>query len=337
MVDRHIFGRDRALATARARAGDRRRELLRRPRLDQCLHGCLPDPEPRPSARRRRRPVVCVRARLQRVAREGRAGAGVARRVDRLLALPAAGQRADRSLHPRGPGADATAHRRLRRPDGDAVADPLPDRRPARTHRDHHRDPEQLRRVLDPCSDPRGLEPRDHRRARDRRAPGRQRELEALRLRGLDRCRHPAPTAPAAPLAARPRRTAAARTRSPRPDGQAGLQADGPRHARPRADQRQRRDRNGRRRQMDRPDDRPDRDRQGLPDLHAAPGNVLGRRRDGALSLARPACDARRHGRLPRHARPRFAPDQLPPDPLRGDLRRPGRADRPAALRARCL
>ena len=34
-----------------------------------------------------------------------------------------------RPLHPRRAGADAAAHRRLRRPGGHALADPLPDRR----------------------------------------------------------------------------------------------------------------------------------------------------------------------------------------------------------------
>ena len=211
VVDGDLLGRDRALAPARAHPRDRRRELLRRAGPDQRLHRRVPDPESRPGARRRRSVVVRVRARLQRIAGKGGEGKGLARRLDRLLALPAGRRRADRPLHPRRPGADAAAHQRLRRPDGDALADPLPDRRPARPLRDRDRNPEQLRRVLDPRLDAGLLEPGDHRRARDRRAPGRHRELEALRLRGLDRRRHFAPAAAAAPVAARPRRPAAAR------------------------------------------------------------------------------------------------------------------------------
>ena len=43
------------------------------------------------------------------------------------------------------------------------------------------------------------------------------------------------------------------------------------------------------------PTTRSDRDRQGVPHLHAAAGDVLGRRRDRALPVARAARDARRH------------------------------------------
>ena len=53
---------------------------------DQRVHGRVPDPEPRAGARRRRRALGRVRPGLQRAAREGRAGARLARRVDDLLA-----------------------------------------------------------------------------------------------------------------------------------------------------------------------------------------------------------------------------------------------------------
>ena len=53
---------------------------------DQRLHGRVPDPEPRPRARRRRRALVGVRPRLQRAAREGRAEARLAGRLEPLLA-----------------------------------------------------------------------------------------------------------------------------------------------------------------------------------------------------------------------------------------------------------
>ena len=73
---------------------------------------------------------------------------------------------------------------RLRRPRRHALADPLPDRRPARRLGRDRRDPQQLRAVLDPRADPGVLEPRDHHRARRRRAAGRLGEREALRYAG---------------------------------------------------------------------------------------------------------------------------------------------------------
>ena len=74
--------RDRALARPRARARDGRVLLLRRGREDQRLHDRVPDAEPRPGARRRRGALVGVRPGLQRAAREGRAQARVACRLD---------------------------------------------------------------------------------------------------------------------------------------------------------------------------------------------------------------------------------------------------------------
>ena len=76
------------------------------------------------------------------------------------------------------------------------------------------------------------LEPRDHRRPRDRRPAGALVEHEALRLRGLDPRRDGHPGAPADAVAARarPRRGAAARRpRLARPDGQADVRPDGSR------------------------------------------------------------------------------------------------------------
>ena len=66
------------------------------------------------------------------------------------------------------------------------VAGALPDRRAARRLRDRRRDPQQLRRVLDPRADAGRLEPRDHRRARLRRPARRRHGPQALRLRGVD-------------------------------------------------------------------------------------------------------------------------------------------------------
>ena len=203
------------LARARAPPRDRRRELLRRARHDQRLHGRLPDPEPRPRARRRRRALLRLRARLQRAAREGREGARLARRVDRLLALPARSSAAITALFILAAPLLIAAARpgALRRPRRHALADPLPDRRPARPLRDRRRDPEQLRPVHDPGADAGLLEPGDHRRPRPRRAARRHRERQALRLRRLDRRRHGDPVAAAAALAARARRPAPARAR----------------------------------------------------------------------------------------------------------------------------
>ena len=244
------------------------------------------------------------------------------------------GSWADRALHPRGAGAHTAPHRRVRRPRSDALADPLPDRRPARPLRDRDRDPEQLRAVHHPGADARLLEPGDHRRARDRRAARRHGQRQALRLRGLDRRRHRDPAPPPASLAPRPRRPPAARARRSRPGREAGLQADDPRHARARPDQRQRGDRHRLRVEADRPDHRPERDRQGLPRLHAPAGDVLGRGRDGALPLPRAGGDARRHGGLSRHRLPRAAPDQLPAPAGERALGRPRAADRASPLRA---
>ena len=321
VVDGVVLGRDRALARPRARPRDRRRQLLRRPRADQRLHGRVPDPEPDPRARRRRRALVRVRPRLQRAAREGGEGARLAGRLDHLLALPPRRRRRHGALHPRRAAVHAGAHGRLRRPDGDALADPLPDRRPARHVRDRHRDPEQLRRVLDSGADAGRLEPRDHRRAHLRRAAGRHRDAEALRLRRLDPDRHRDPAAAAAAVAARARRASPPRARHSRSGRQAGLHADGAGDARARPDQCQRRHRHDRGVEVDRPVHLPERDRQGLPDLHAPARDVLGRGRDRPLPDARPARDPGRPGRRAQHDRARAAPDQLPPAARRAPSR----------------
>ena len=121
-----------------------------------------------------------------------------------------------------------------------------------------------------------------------------------------------------------------------RPDGQAGLQADGPGHARARADQRQRRDRDGRRRQVDRPDDR----------------SEARSTRRSASTCCRRGCSRSRSRRCSSRRSPGFATrgdmDGFRDTIARGvrqinfllipaarRLGRPRRADRPAALRAR--
>ena len=66
-------------------------------------------------------------------------------------------------------------------------------------------------------------------------------------------------------------------------------------------------------------------------------GDVLRRRRDGALPVAGAALHARRHGGLPGDRLHGVAADQLPARPGGGGLDRARGADRAAALRARCL
>ena len=165
---------------------------------------------------------------------------------------------------------------------------------------------------LDPAwaSRPRGiqvpsgrlLEPRHHRRARHRRpARGHRRAGSSTSTPARSSSATADPAAAPAALAARARRPPAARHRLARSRGQAGLRPDAAGDARPRPDQPQRRHRHVRRRRAHRPDDCAERDRQGVPRLHAAAGHVLGRGRDRALPVARPARRPRRPQRLPRH------------------------------------
>ena len=86
--------------------------LLRRRRADQRVHRRVPDPEPGARARRRRGALLRVRPGLQRPAREGRAPARLARRLEPLLADAARADRADGALHPRR----AVGDRPLRQP-----------------------------------------------------------------------------------------------------------------------------------------------------------------------------------------------------------------------------
>ena len=114
---------------------------------------------------------------------------------------------------------------RLYPQDHDLVARPLaaavPDRRAARRLGDHRRDPQQLRRVLDPGARARRVEPRDHPRPRPRRPARRHDRRQALRLRRRDPGRHRDPGAASGALAAGARRPARARDRLARPRGTA--------------------------------------------------------------------------------------------------------------------
>ena len=184
-LDRDLLVRHRPLADPRPRPRDRRAPLLRRRGLDQHVHGRVPAPEPAPLARRRRGALGRVRPRLQRAAREGEGAARLAGRLHALLARAARPRRHHRALHaPRALAHEAVRLRgRAGRARRDALADPLPDRRPARALRDRRRDPEQLRPLHRSRARAGGVEPRDHPRRRDRRPARGQRHGRALRLR----------------------------------------------------------------------------------------------------------------------------------------------------------
>ena len=209
--------------------------------------------------------------------------------------------------------------------------------------RRRRRRPQQLqplRRLRDRAA---VLEPRDHRRPR-RALADVQRRRPDLRLRDrrprrhgaaardglLGPPQHPVPDAPRLRVAQRP--------------GQEGPAADAAGDDQPRPDQRQPRHQQPRRRARPRHARghrrgagqlRARRDRQGVPDLHAAPGDVLGRGDDGDLPdavavrgpprLRRPAADDGE----------RDADDPARPRPGGGGDPRPVGADDPARLPAR--
>ena len=338
-LDADLLGRDGALPGPRARARDGRGLLLRHQREDQRVHGRVPDPEPRPRAARRRGALGRVRPRLQRPDREGRPQARLAGRVDGLLARAPRARRPHRALHPDRAAADQAVRRpgRRLRPRGRALAGAVPDRRAARAQRRHRRDPQHLRPLHRSGADACLLEPRDHRRARgsaSRVSTARTRRSTSTPARSSSR-RDPA--APAGSVAARARRPAPARARLARPGGAPDLHADAARHADARTDQRERRDRHAGRLAPRRPRPRACGDQLGFPALHAPAGNVLGRRRDGAVPGARPSRRTQRPRRLQGDDQHRPAPDRLPPDPRRDHLDRPRDADRAARLRARSV
>ena len=164
-----------------------------------------------------------------------------------------------------------------------ALANPVPDRRPARGLRDRRRDPQQLRALHGAGADAGVLEPRDHRRPRARCPARGNARHEALRLRGLDRDRDGDPGAAPAAVALRARRPPAARLRLARPGRAPGVRPDAAGDDRARPHQLQPRRQHALRLEVHRPGPRSPRDRRRLPDLHAPPGDVLGRDRDRAL------------------------------------------------------
>ena len=200
---------------------------------------------------------------------------------------------------------------------------------------DDRRDPQQLRPVHRPGAVAGLLEPGDHPRPRARRPARRHDRRQALRLRDLDRDRHGDPGAAAGAVVAQARRAPPHGARLARPGRAPGLRADGAGDDRSRADQLQPRHRLDLRVAVDRPRARPDGDRQGLPRLHAPAGRVLGRRRDGALSLALSSGRAGRPGRLPAHGWARAAADRVPARAGERALGRARGADRAPALPAR--
>ena len=314
-LDRGLLARDRDLAGARPRARDGQRLLLRRHRAHQRVHGRDPDPERRPRAPRRRRALGCVRPGVQRPAREGRATARLARRVDALLADAPRPRRRHRGLHPARAAAHAPVRgsRRRLRARGRSLARPLPDRRPARPVRDRRRDPQHVPPLRAAGARARRLERRDRRRAPPRRSADRRRERAALPLRGGRRARHARAAPPADPVAAPARRPADDGHRLARPGGQARARPDAAGHADDRPRERELPRRHAVRVAAARPGARARRDRQGVPALHAPAGHLRGRRHDGALPDARPVRRAQRHRRAAARARRWPAPDRLPP------------------------
>ena len=151
-VDGDLRRRDRALSRPRARPRVGRPLLLRHRRGDQRVRGRLPRSEHGSRARRRRRALVGLRAGVQRVDREGRAEAGVAGRLQPLLAV-LLGLGADhRALRPDLAVDHADLRLRLarRRP----LPRPLPYRRAAGSVRDRRRDPQHVRPFSVPALTP---------------------------------------------------------------------------------------------------------------------------------------------------------------------------------------
>ena len=285
----------------------------------------------------RRRALGRVRARVQRAPREGGEAAGVACRVDAVLADAARSRRRHRRVHP----ARAAAHAAVRRPrrrlraHGRTLARPLPDRRPARAVRDHRRDPQHVPPLRAAGARAGGLEPGDHRWARPRRPADRRRERAALPLCGRRRPRDARAAPPADPVAPAARRATDAGHRLARSGSQARARADAAGDADDRARQRQLARRHDLRVAAPRPGARARRDRQGLPAVHASAGHVRRRGDDGALPDARATRRTRRLRRLAARARRGDPSDRVPPRPRRARLDRSREADRRARLPAR--
>jgi hypothetical protein len=208
-VDGDLLAGHGSLQDPRSRSRDGRGLLLRRGRQDQRVHGRVPDPEPRPGARGRCGAVVRLRPGLQRAAREGRACPRLARCLQPVLAHAARPQRCHGAVCAGRAAPDRALPAGRRGPRRWARAGALPDRDAARHLGDRRRDPQQLRALHGAGADTGVLEPRDHRRPRRRRAAGRQRERQAVRLCGRDRRRDADPGAAAGPLAQRPHRRTA--------------------------------------------------------------------------------------------------------------------------------
>src|SRR5436190_2192778 len=245
------------------------------------------------------------------LARKGGAEASVARRLDALLADAARPRRHHGALRPRCSLVDAAALSALPLTARRALAGALPDRGVARGLGHRGRDPQYVRRVLRSGPDARGVEPRHHRRSRLRRTARARRREQALRLRRLDPRRDDRAGRAADSVAAQVGRSPPSGHRLARPCRAAGAPADAPGHPRARPDQHQRADRRDHRRLARQPECARV-DQRGVPDLHAPAGDVLGRDRNGAVSVARAGGIAARLRRVPEHHFARAPPDRVP-------------------------
>ena len=334
-VDGDLRARHRPFPHPRPRPRDRRALLLRHRRRDQRVRGRISDPEHRARARCRRCAVLGLRPRLQRAPGQGRAEARVARRVEPLLARATRAGRPDGAVH-RDLAVDH-GRLRLRTSRRRALARPFPDRRAARPVGNRGRDPQQLRPFHRSGAHAGLLEYRDHRRTGDRRPARRRDQRPALRLRVLDPHRDGDSVPPATPVASRPGRPASGRDRLARPGGAPDAGADGPDHDRPRADQLQRRRRHVLCGAPDRPFPGAERDQRGVSPLHAPAGDLLGRRGDGALPVARAARDGGRLRRLPQNGDDRNPANRVSARSGERRLRGARRADRATRVPARRL
>ena len=178
--------------------------------------------------------------------REGRPQARLAGRVDDLLARPPRARWPHGAVHPHRAAPDPALRRpgRRLRPRRRALARPLPDRRPARAQRRHRRDPQHVRPLHRARADARCSGTSRSSSGSGWACPGSAARTPQLYVyAGAILVGTADPAVPARALAARARRSPAARARLARPGGAPVLRADAARDADARADQRQRRDR----------------------------------------------------------------------------------------------
>ena len=224
-------------------------------------------------------------------------------------------------------------HAGARRAHGRPVAGALPDRAAARPQRALRRDPQRLRPLHDPGARAAGVELRDHRRARRAQAvlrgPQRDVRLRDRRARGDASCSWLMCLPVLRKLGVRVR----VEGQLPRRARPAGARPDAADHAQPGPHQLQPVHQLGAR--LDGLRGGAARDRRRLPAVHAAPGDVQRRGRDGPVPGARAAGHAARLRRPAQADRHRHAADLPAADPGGGLHARARRADHAPGLRAR--